>query len=342
LLRSEVRDPLAAAACAYALLQLGEPKQLDGWTADLTGSFEWLPDGLVVSAEQLARLGRHDEALSELRRLSTRGIPCLSIGLGMATDRLRSYSRRRPEDEELRRTVEELTRYTVATDFSNPVTTFVGQAPDDPGAPTTPPSALGRLFRSLVPDVLERPDGSPVFRFRLPKALRRTTRATATQRSSTMATPTGETQAATTPASNTTEGDEDSRLTMVRISFAVVLLIVFLAATYILYQAADTQNTQEWERLVYIFGAIEAVAFTAIGWVFGREVNRQRAETAEKRADGAEQQRDVEKEKGMKLAGLVVGEGSATGTSSLQPQGPGGGGGGGSTAVDYARRAYGL
>jgi len=347
LLGSKVADPLAAAASAYVLLQLGEIERLHDWSANLRDWFDWLPDGLVVSAEHLARVGRHDEALAELRTLTERGIPCLSVGLGMATDRLRSYARLRPEDEHLRRALEELTRYALATDFSKPVTTFTGRAPDRPGLPPpTRPNRAARVLSRMLPDVMERPDGSPVFRFRLPKALRRDGGATTlTQRSNAMAEPPVDTPTANRSRAEGDTENNDGSLTVVRVSFAVVLTVVFLVAAYLLYQASDTKDSLEWERLVFIFGAIEAVTFTAIGWVFGREINRQRADAAEQRADNAETEKDVEKSTGAKLAGLVVGErasGGGGGTGSLQPHGAEEAGRSSSVAAEFAKEHYGV
>jgi hypothetical protein len=135
LLWSKGEDPVAAAAGAFALLRLDDLKRLHNWTTNLANRFEWLPDGLVAQAEHLARLGKHDHAVKLLRRLPERGLPALSIGLGYATDRLRTYSANWPDDKELRSTLEELTRYAVATDFAAPVTTFTGKRPDAPVAP---------------------------------------------------------------------------------------------------------------------------------------------------------------------------------------------------------------
>jgi hypothetical protein len=42
-----------------------------------------------------------------------------------------------------------------------------------------------------------------------------------------------------------------------------------------------------WQRRVYVFGAVEAIVFTAIGWLFGREVNRTAAKTAREDAESA-------------------------------------------------------
>ena len=135
LLRAKREDPIAAAAGAFALLRLNEVERLHDWTRNLANRFEWLPDGLVAWAEHLARLGKHKKAVGLLRRLPERGLPALSIGLAYANDRLRTYSAHWPEDDELRATLEELTRYSVATDFAAPVTTFSGRGPDAPEAP---------------------------------------------------------------------------------------------------------------------------------------------------------------------------------------------------------------
>jgi sRNA-binding protein len=39
-----------------------------------------------------------------------------------------------------------------------------------------------------------------------------------------------------------------------------------------------------WDRYLYLFGSVEALAFTAAGFFFGREVNRGRAQAAEGQA----------------------------------------------------------
>jgi hypothetical protein len=127
-----------------------------------------------------------------------------------------------------------------------------------------------------------------------------------------------------------------------RMAFAAIVTAIFLVAAIYLITNADTKDSNEWERLVYVFGAFEAIAFAAIGWVFGTEVNRQRADNAEERAGQAEQEKDTEKEKGRTLAGMVVGRGGGGqgGRPRLEGQGPGGAGGAPDPAVEYARRAY--
>jgi hypothetical protein len=59
-----------------------------------------------------------------------------------------------------------------------------------------------------------------------------------------------------------------------------VLVVVLLG------HVSDTE--QQWTRLVYLFGAVEAIAFSAAGYFFGKEVHRERAEKAETRELEAE------------------------------------------------------
>ena len=129
---------------------------------------------------------------------------------------------------------------------------------------------------------------------------------------------------------------------IVRVAFAIVVVVAFGAFATFLVANADTGNQQEWERWVYVFGGVEAIAFTAIGWVFGREVNRERAENAEQRADDAQQGEAAERDKGSKLAGMVVAGGEGVGgRQRLETQGVAGSGGL-SAAIEYAKREYNL
>jgi hypothetical protein len=124
-----------------------------------------------------------------------------------------------------------------------------------------------------------------------------------------------------------------------RTGFAIVVTIVFVAFGYYLVVHADTTDQKQWERWVYVFGAAEAIAFAAIGWVFGKEVNRQRAESAEDRAKAAEGEKTEEKAKGATLAGMVVGgAGGQEGRKRLEGQGVSADGL--KSAVDYARMYY--
>ncbi|MEV0788650.1 hypothetical protein [Kribbella sp. NPDC050459] len=126
--------------------------------------------------------------------------------------------------------------------------------------------------------------------------------------------------------------------------FAAVVTAIFIAGAILLITRADSSNPDQWARLVYVFGAFEAIAFTAVGWVFGAEVNRQRADSAEKRADQATQEKDTEAEKGRTLAGMVIGRGSTgqPGRPRLEAQGGDTPSVASDPAVDYARTAYNI
>lgn len=50
-----------------------------------------------------------------------------------------------------------------------------------------------------------------------------------------------------------------------------------------------TADETTWSRALYLFAGVEAIAFAAAGYVFGREVHRTRAEQAEARAYRAEE-----------------------------------------------------
>lgn len=69
---------------------------------------------------------------------------------------------------------------------------------------------------------------------------------------------------------------------------AAVLGGFAVLVVYMLSLLASSETT--WSRALYLFSGVEAIAFAAAGYLFGREVNRQRAESAEWRASQAEQQ----------------------------------------------------
>jgi 4-amino-4-deoxy-L-arabinose transferase-like glycosyltransferase len=70
---------------------------------------------------------------------------------------------------------------------------------------------------------------------------------------------------------------------------AVVLLVAFAALIAAMMLVAKGDDTV-WQRRVYVFGAAQAIVFTAIGWLFGREVNRSTAESAKSDAAQAKQE----------------------------------------------------
>jgi hypothetical protein len=68
---------------------------------------------------------------------------------------------------------------------------------------------------------------------------------------------------------------------LVLVGFGVLLVYMFG-----LLSSSETT----WNRALYLFSGVEAIAFAAAGYFFGREVHRTRAEQAEARAYQAEQQ----------------------------------------------------
>jgi hypothetical protein len=72
-----------------------------------------------------------------------------------------------------------------------------------------------------------------------------------------------------------------------RVAAALLLLIVFAALVAVMIVRADDGNEVTWAHLVYVFGAVEAIVFTAVGWFFGKEVHREAAEKAREDADAS-------------------------------------------------------
>jgi len=57
------------------------------------------------------------------------------------------------------------------------------------------------------------------------------------------------------------------------------------------------EDSVVWDRLVYLLTAVEAVAFTAIGFLFGEQVNKKAIEHAEENVDEAKKKVVQAKEK---------------------------------------------
>lgn len=74
---------------------------------------------------------------------------------------------------------------------------------------------------------------------------------------------------------------------------AAIVGVIVLAAfgVLILYMISRTRSASEneWNRAVYLYGSVEAVAFAAAGFFFGTTVQRQATQNAEQQAGQAEQ-----------------------------------------------------
>jgi hypothetical protein len=69
----------------------------------------------------------------------------------------------------------------------------------------------------------------------------------------------------------------------------IALLIIIGFGLFIFYMLSIAKvNELEWSRTIYLFSGIEAIAFAATGFLFGKEVHRQEAKSAEIRAENAE------------------------------------------------------
>lgn len=73
--------------------------------------------------------------------------------------------------------------------------------------------------------------------------------------------------------------------TLTNIIGFLVLLFFAVSVIYLARHIAETEL--QWGRLVYVFGGVEAIAFAATGYFFGKEVNRERADKAEVKATAA-------------------------------------------------------
>ena len=138
LLGDKERDPIAAATGAYALLRVGDLERLHDWTRNLMNWFEWLPDGLVIYAEHLARLGEHQASCRLLLDLPQRGLPIFTDGFSFAIDRLRLYTQSvslpREDRTEAAAVLDRLQPFAAHADFEAPFVTFTGLDPMRPSA----------------------------------------------------------------------------------------------------------------------------------------------------------------------------------------------------------------
>lgn len=142
MLNLKLEDPIAATVAAYALLKFGDLDSLEDCTESLRNWFEWLPDGIAIRGEYLARIGKHQEALAVFLELPSRGLPLFSDGLSYVINRLRLYSaiddtsfnaeaRSKAQAE-----LEQLQDLAMFVDFRQPLLTFTGL---DPGKPDGEP-----------------------------------------------------------------------------------------------------------------------------------------------------------------------------------------------------------
>lgn len=83
--------------------------------------------------------------------------------------------------------------------------------------------------------------------------------------------------------------DEVKNQSPFALATAAVVLIAFAVVLGYMIHIAGSADDKLWTRSTYLFGSIEAIAFAAAGFIFGKEVHRQQAANAEKRANVAEE-----------------------------------------------------
>lgn len=86
---------------------------------------------------------------------------------------------------------------------------------------------------------------------------------------------------------------------------AVALVVAFVALAIAMLGLADGSD-QAWQRRVYVFGAVEAVVFTAVGWLFRREGHRAEAETAKSDAADAREEAEAARREAKQNAGTAA------------------------------------
>ncbi|MFC5666779.1 hypothetical protein ACFP3U_27910 [Kitasatospora misakiensis] len=65
-----------------------------------------------------------------------------------------------------------------------------------------------------------------------------------------------------------------------------VIITVVVTVTYVIFAALLWANAEDgdpaWTHRLLVFSGVEAIAFAALGWLFGREINRHAADAADR------------------------------------------------------------
>lgn len=110
------------------------------------------------------------------------------------------------------------------------------------------------------------------------------------------------------------EKNTKDNFALIPYAIAIGILIAYGFFIHFLIGKADAKEP-DWSRLIYLFSGVEAIVFAAAGFLFGREVNRKRAENAEEEKKQAENQKEEakkqaveERKKGLILGTMVIRE----------------------------------
>lgn len=107
-----------------------------------------------------------------------------------------------------------------------------------------------------------------------------------------------------------TVGSRPAWFQKAQLMMSILLLVGFgLLAWFMIVEAKSVDNNA-WIRMVFIYTGIEAIIFSAVGFLFGNVVQAPRLFAANARADAAEESAEREAEKGKTLASAVKGKAS--------------------------------
>ncbi|MEM9869240.1 MAG: hypothetical protein AAF765_16205 [Bacteroidota bacterium] len=91
--------------------------------------------------------------------------------------------------------------------------------------------------------------------------------------------------------------------------FGLAVLVLMAYAYFIVFMVNKTSLGEgqelQWSRLVFLFSGVEAIVFAAVGFVFGREVHRSKAEAADTRAQNAENKTQEAQKKAGEIEGKM-------------------------------------
>jgi len=108
----------------------------------------------------------------------------------------------------------------------------------------------------------------------------------------------------------------------VRIAVGIIVVAAFGGVVVHMFMWIGVTETQ-WARMVYLFGGVEAIAFAATGFVFGKEVHREQVQHAEARAGNAETRASNSERRGQELAGAIRTLGNPEKAAALEALGAG-------------------
>ncbi|MEM1324272.1 MAG: hypothetical protein AAGG75_28695 [Bacteroidota bacterium] len=95
MLAGKIKNPYAAAAGGYVLMETLEPGAEEvwmNWIDNLYNWFQWLPDGAVLKGWLLLHQGAYDEAHTTFVEAYERGIPLYSLGLKKLLEGLKLFA----------------------------------------------------------------------------------------------------------------------------------------------------------------------------------------------------------------------------------------------------------